>query len=385
VMPELFRLNNNLRTSGIFPKADPVQPQLLVGIEDPEKIPLMYIPAVNWNHENGFMVGVALYNGLITPKPIEYFVIPLYSFNRSKFAGFGRIAYNITPYNNLIRLATISLQGTQFGAPGNRDYRKIQAGIDVSFRKNNSANPIQHSMYGRFALASDLNQILNQEQSTMNRYVQLGYNLQKSSLVNPYRLLASFEAGTAFSKTAVDFDYTQSYTGKENGLKIRFFAGAMLKNTGSNPVYSLAPAGRSGRELYLYEGTYPNRFGVFPTSIWSRQMTVSEGGLVSPVNGALGYSQWLVSLSLSSSLPGVLSKSGIKPFFNVLVNDHGLSPAYNSSFFVEAGLKAGIMNIFEIYVPLIVSRNIQSITGSVKDRIRFVLNLDISKAATAGN
>ena len=384
VMPELFRLNNNLQTSGIFPKADPVQPQLLVGIEDPEKIPLMYIPAVNWNHENGFMVGAALYNGLITPKPVEYFVMPFYSFNHSKFAGFGKIAYNITPYNNFIRIATLSLQGTQFGAPGNRDYRKIQAGLDVYFRKNNSANPIQHSMYGRFALASDLHQIINQEQAKMNRYVQLGYNLQKSSLVNPYNLLISFEAGNAFSKTAVDFDYTQSYTGSENGLKVRFFAGAMLKNTDSNTFYSLAPAGRSGRELYLYEGTYPNRFGVFPTSIWSRQMTLSEGGLVSPVNATLGYSQWLLSLSLSSSLPGMLSKTGIKPFVNLLYNDHGLSTAYNSHFLMEAGLKAGIMNIFEIYVPFIVSKNIQSITGPVKDRIRFVLNLDLSKAGKAG-
>ena len=384
VMPELFRLNNNLRTSGLFPKADPVQPQLLVGIEDPEKIPLMYIPAVNWNHENGFMVGVALYNGLITPKPLEYFVLPLYSFNHSRFAGFGKIAYNITPYNKIIRMATLSLQGTQFGAPGNLDYRKFQAGLDIYFRKNNSANPIQHSLYGRFALASDLHQILNQEPSTMNRYVQMGYNLQKSSLVNPYNLLVSFDAGSAFSKMAVDLDYTQSYTGRENGLKVRFFAGAMLKNTSSTGFYSLAPAGRSGRELYLYEGTYPNRFGVFPTSILSRQMTLSEGGLISPVNQALGYSQWLVSLSLSSSLPGVLSKSGIKPFVNVLVNNHGLSTTYNSPFFMEAGIKAGIMNIFEIYIPLLVSNNIKSITGSVKDRIRFVLNLDISKAVKAG-
>ncbi|MHB9055954.1 MAG: M1 family metallopeptidase [Paludibacteraceae bacterium] len=387
LMPELFRLNNNLRTSGLFPRADPVQPQLLVGIEDPEKIPLMYIPAVNWNYENGFMIGVALYNGLITPKPIEYFVMPFYSFNQSKLAGFGRIAYNITPYNNLIRMATISLQGTRFGAPVNKDFGKILAGLDIHFRKNNSANPIQHSIYGRFVLASDLYSIVNEEKASMNRYVQLGYNLEKSSMVNPYKLLVSLEAGTSFSKTAVDFDYTQSYSGKDNGLKIHFFAGAMLKNTASIGFYSLAPAGRSGRELYLYDGTYPNRFGVFPASIWSRQMTFSEGGLVSPVNQTLGYSQWLLSVSLSSSLPGILSKTGIKPFVNVLLNDHGLSTGYNSPVFMEAGLKAGIMNNFEIYVPLLVSKNIQSITGPVKDRIRFVLNLDISKAgkATLGN
>jgi len=375
-MLELFRLNNNIRTSGLFPKSDPVQPQLFIGVEDPEKIPLEFIPAVNWNHENGLMAGVALYNGLITPKPIKYLLMPFYSFNHSKVAGFGSLSYQFTPYNNLIRMATFTLQGTQFGAPGNQDYRKLMASMDIDFRKKNSANPFQHSIYGRFVLASDLNQIVSLEQANMNRYFQFGYNFQKISMVNPYKLQVSFEAGTTFSKTAVDFKYTKSYYGKNNGLEIRFFAGTVLKNSSSNNFYMLAPTGRSGLELYLYEGIYPNRFAVFPSSFFSRQMSFSEGGLVSPVNQALGYSKWLLSVSFTSSLPGILSKTGIKPFVNVLLNDHGLSTFYNSPLFVEAGLKAGISNIFEIYLPLLVSNNIQSVTGSVKDRIRFVFNLE---------
>jgi hypothetical protein len=48
-----------------------------------------------------------------------------------------------------------------------------------------------------------------------------------------------------------------------------------------------------------------------------------------------------------------------------------------SLLFLEAGLKAGVWNFFEIYVPLVVSDNIKSITGSFKDRIRFVFKLDI--------
>ena len=147
VMPERFRLNNNIRTSGIFAKSDPIQLQLLTGIEDPEKIPLMYVPLVNWNREDGMMVGVALYNGVITPKPVEYLVMPFYSFNHSKMAGYGKISYNFTPYNNPIRMATVTLQGTQFGAPGNLNYRKLMAGMNIDFRKNKSTNPYQNSIH----------------------------------------------------------------------------------------------------------------------------------------------------------------------------------------------------------------------------------------------
>lgn len=384
VMPELFRLNNNIRTSGIFPKSDPVVPQLLVGIEDPEKHSLMYIPAVNWNRENGFMLGVALYNGLLIPKPVEYFFIPFYTFNNSGFAGFGKISYNITPYNKLIRLAKISLEGTRFGAPGNQNYNKLKAGVEINFRPNKATSPIRQKIYGHYLLASDLYQIENIEPANLNSYVQLGYNFEKSSLVNPYNLLVAFESGASFQKVAVDLNYKLSYPGKKNGLEIRFFAGTMLKNTLPNSFYAIAPSGRSGRDQYLYEGMFPDRFGKFPTSFWSRQMTMNEGGLVSPLNDQLGYSNWLVSLSLSSNLPWKAGRIGVKPFVNLLLNDHGLGTNYNSPFFGEAGFKIGVWNLFEIYFPLLVTSNIQSVTGSIKNRIRVVLNLDFSNQGKIG-
>ena len=379
VMPELDRLNNNIHTKGLFPKADPVQPQLLFSIEDPEKHSFMYIPAANWNQEDGFMIGMAVHNGFLIPKPFEYLIMPFYTFNNSKFAGYGKISYNITPYNNVIRLAKVTLEGTQFGAPGDKNYDKIMAGLDINFRTNKATNPIRQHAYGRYILASDLYQVENMENARLNQYVQLGYEVQKISLVNPFGLLVSFESGKAFQKASVDFNYKQSYTGSKNGLEIRLFAGTMLKSASSNSFYYLAPGGRSGRDQYLYEGVYPDRFSVFPTSFFSRQMTISEGGLVSPVNEKLGYSNWLVSFSLSSSFPGKVGHIGIKPFVNLLLNDHGLGLTNTSPFFGEAGIKAGLWNLFEIHIPLLVTNNIQTITGSIKDRIRIVFNLDFSR------
>jgi hypothetical protein len=151
----------------------------------------------------------------------------------------------------------------------------------------------------------------------------------------------------------------------------------MLKYDSANPFYGFSASGRSGSEQYLYQGFYPDRFGEFATSFWSRQMSLSEGGLVSPVNDILGYSRWLFSLSLTSSLPGTTLWIPVKPFFNVLLNDHGPETTEKSPLFYEAGFKAGIWNFFEIYLPLLVSDNIESITGSFKDRIRFVFKLDL--------
>jgi hypothetical protein len=187
------------------------------------------------------------------------------------------------------------------------------------------------------------------------------------------------EAGKSFRKTWLEFNYRQSYRGKNNGLDIRLFAGYILQSNPGVPFYGLAAGGREGREQYLYEGTYPDRFTPFPGTFLSRQVTFSEGGLVSQVNDSLGYSKHLVSVSLVSSLPGKASMIPVKPFINVLLNDHGFATGNNSPLFFEAGLKAGIWNAFEIFVPLLVSGNIQSVDGSLKERIRIVLNLDLSK------
>ncbi len=160
---------------------------------------------------------------------------------------------------------------------------------------------------------------------------------------------------------------------------MRFFTGTMLNNKSVFNYYLLSPSGRGGRDLYLFDGMYPDRFGVFPSTFLSRQMTMNEGVLVSPINEQLGYSKWLISVSLSSDLPAKLRYFGVKPFVNFLVNSHELNSDYDSHFFGEAGLKIGLANLFEIYVPLLVTPNIQQITGSVQNRIRFVLDLDFSK------
>jgi hypothetical protein len=37
ITPESYRLNNNIKKTGIFPRSDPVRPQIFFSVEDPEK------------------------------------------------------------------------------------------------------------------------------------------------------------------------------------------------------------------------------------------------------------------------------------------------------------------------------------------------------------
>ncbi len=375
-MTEINRHNNNSRTSGIFRKADPLKVQLLFTIEEPDKQSLLYLPAVNWNSADGFMAGVAIQNGTMIPKKVEYIIFPFYTFREPGLAGYGKISFFITPYNNFIRIAKFTLEGEQFGAPGNNDYRKARMELELNFRSHKNINSLNNSVFGKYIAASDLLQIEMLRQTGMRSYFQLGYKLERNGIINPFNILALFETGKSFIKTSVDLNYKYSYYGRNNGLEIRLFAGLMLKNNSSSPYYAFSASGRSGRELYLYQGTYPDRFGEYPKTFWSRQMTLSEGGLVSAVNDSLGYSQWICSLTLCSSLPGKTSWIPVKPFVNLLLNDHGSLSDYKSQISFEAGFKAGIWNFLEFYFPLITSGNIDELTGSLRERIRFVFKLD---------
>lgn len=376
ITPELYRLNNNIKKSGIFPKSDPVRPQIFFSVEDPEKRSLMYIPAVNWTRENGFMAGVALHNGFILPKRIEYLVMPFYAFGNNDLAGFGRISYNITPFEKFIRKATVSLEGTQYGAPGNQNYKKMKTGVDLYFRNKNLNSSITQKVFGDYIAASSLYQIEPEQKAEMNSFLQFGYRLEQRRLINPFSVQANLETGKSYLKTSVELNYKVSYYGQNEGLDIRLFTGTMLKNESDIPFYAFSASGRSGREQYLYQGSYPDRFAVFPDNFFSRQMTLSEGNLVSSVNESLGYSRWLVSLSFTSTLPKINKWVPVKPFVNLLLNDHGFGKGIDSPLFFEAGIKAGFWDLFEIYIPLVVSKNIDSVSGPFKNRIRFILSLD---------
>ncbi|MGD0342121.1 MAG: M1 family metallopeptidase [Bacteroidales bacterium] len=375
-MTELYRLNNNIRTSGICRRADPVQFQLLYTVEDPDKRSLIYFPAFDWTSSDGFMAGVALHNGMLIPKPVEYFVIPFYSFRNSGLTGYGKISINKTPYNNFIRLATFSLEGSQFGAPGNNDYQNVKIGLDLYFRPDKMINPVSQKVFGYYIAASDIHQIELLTTADIHSYLQFGYLMERTGIINPFNMTVSFESGRSFQKVSLELNYKYSYYGANNGLEIRIFTGTMLKYNSLDPLYAFSASGRGGLEQYLYQGVYPDRFTEFPKTFWSRQMTLSEGGLATPVNDSLGYSHWVCSLTLTSSLPGKASRIPVKPFINLLLNDHGSGTNNKSPLFFEAGLKTGIWNFFEIYFPLLVSENINAITGSFKNRIRFVFRLD---------
>ena len=280
------------------------------------------------------------------------------------------------PFDSFIRLLRFSLEGEKFGAPGNQDYFKTRLGLDIYLKPKSALSKVSSKISGNYTAASDLRQFESQTPAKMKSYLSFGYLLQRTGFINPYNMFVSLELGDSYQKTSLELNFRYSYYGKKRGLDARLFAGTMLNTGSSDPLYSFTASGRSGPELYLYQGFYPDRFTSFPETVWSKQMTMTEGGLVTPVSDSLGYSRWLCSLTLTSSLPEKVTWIPVKPFASFVMDRPGGGTSSKAVLFFEAGFKAGIWDFFEIWVPLLVSDNINSINGSIKGRIRFVFRLD---------
>jgi hypothetical protein len=263
-------------------------------------------------------------------------------------------------------------------------FQKFNTALDIHFRPRNPVRALRHNVFGSFTAASDLFQITLEEKAGMDQFFKTGYSLNNPRSINPYSFLTSIELHRGFRKALVTFNYRASYIGEGRGLDVRMFAGKMLKNTSTSPLHGLAPSGRSGREHYLYQGLYLDRFREFTENFWSRQLEFDEGGLVSPVNRSAGFSDWLVSISLTSTLPVVPVWIPVRPFVNILLNDSSAGISNSHPIFFEAGIKSGIFDLFEVYFPFIVTENISSM-HSFKDRIRFTITIDPGTSLNLSN
>lgn len=373
IIPEINYLNNNMKTEGLFRKSAPLKLHFLYVFDDPAERTFIIIPLINWNRVDGFMPGAALTNGFLLPKPIEFLFMPFYSFRNEYLTGKGRVALNTIPYDKFFRKATFFIDGSLFGAPENRKFHFLRTGLNLYVRNKNMNFSPDHVFFGRYINASDLS-LLKSEVNRNRNFWQAGYTLNREIAINPYSLTTMLETGFDYRKSTLEIRYRYSYAGRGKGLNLRIFSGVMLKENSRYPIYSLAPSGRSGRELYLFQGDFPDRYGVSQSGFWSRQMLVNEGGLVSPVNDSIGYSKWLISASMTGNLPWRASKLPIRPFINMLYN--GNSVKRYDPFLFEAGLSAGLQDIFEFQIPIIVSGNIKGINNQVRERIRFIFSLE---------
>lgn len=386
---EINEKNNFSRSYGLFKKFKPLKIQLLPGIDDPEKTQFCTTPVIGFNLYNGLMPGIALYNNPIPLKKFSYFIMPMYGFKSKTLAGYSNIGFNILPSSGKIQMISLGLTASHFAYANDPfiiNFSRLVPQINIKFKNKNPRSSILKEITFRninineevaiYKMLPDSSYLPHKE--TSNYYMnQLMFSFINPRKINPYSFNISAEQGSKFIRTSVEAAYSFSYNKPRKTLDIRTFFGCFVYKDGTvEQDFHYKLSGLQGYRDNTFDHYFIGRSE--GNGLPSQQFCVTDGGF--KVYTPIGQTwDWILAANFKTSIPG---KIPLKLFADIGVfpNKNKLSGS-SLPVYYDAGIQFTIINnIFEIYFPLVMSKDITEVNKNIIDNyfqsIRFTLNLE---------
>jgi hypothetical protein len=401
-MPETNRLNNTLKTKGLFKKSEKLRLQFLGGIEDPTRNTLYYLPLVGINQNDNFMLGIGLYNDVFPQKKFGYALMPMFSTEMVAPVGGASIYYNIHPEgaDKLFRQVKLSsglksyhhfFSSTPDGfiTEERARFMAVPTEIEFDFKQKTPNNKRSHLLSLKSTWVGEFGETDYQEFSTaktdrFTHFTNLTYNFRNSNALKPFGVTVDLEHGTDlrdteenFLKASLEFNYRLGYNEAGKGIDIRFFAGKFFNNNTTSGQYNWRMDGQHGYHDYKYENVFIGRSAEIG-NLWSQQMIDNHGAFKTPT--ANGQSNdWLTAVNIKAEMPfllplGFYADLGASP--KTVNGEKEVQMLYNAGAFIKL-----FKGICDIYFPAFYSDEIKSeydaIGGNYGERIRFTLHLHL--------
>jgi len=326
------------------------------------------------------MTGLLIYSNPFFIKKLEYRFAPMYAWGNNEFAGSGRVSYNILPHKGIFNTVKLKFGADQYSLTDKKNWQKYNAGVNFIFDRKNYRKAISHNLEINTVYASNSAYLLYGESpdyNKMNLFINLNWNYTNSRVFNPYSLALKSTVHEDFAQISAEINYKLSYSAKNTGFDIRFFAGAFLYNYSNLGMYNLTLNGNGGLSDYQYNDIFVGRSENFGNqNFWSQQMT--DGGGNFAIYSPLSSNKWLASLNLKTSL---WFKSPIKFYANFgTYEGAGKDWDLSETIAWEGGIELIIINnVLSFYFPVTYSNDIKITndyyTNSYLEKIRFKLKL----------
>jgi hypothetical protein len=357
VIPELYRHNNYLKiNSGIFGRQRKLSINFLTSLGNPKIIPIYYFPLIAYNHHDGPMTGILLHNQELLPKPLEWFISPLFGFGSIDISGMAGLQYNIFPSGST-RLFKISLNTKKFSLyhPELHAFY-IRNSLDLYWEKKPIDYTKKIKLYADASLIHLLdknNPLVNINSKDTNRFFvrfNIGRMNTHSWAPDYFKFTNTFNH--EFLRSEIEYI---KYIPLDEHFKIRtrifggYFFGKINQN---NFRYLFCAWGRNGYRDFLYDGYF---IGRYPTPDWiTKQISENDGNM--KVRSALGsYSKYVLALNLESPDFG---KIPLRFYLNVVGTDD--LTTINGNVFWDAGICFKLEKLgFSLFMPLFYSKDIK--------------------------
>ncbi|MFK7807178.1 MAG: M1 family metallopeptidase [Saprospiraceae bacterium] len=413
---DLYRKNNKVRTSGLFPKIPPLQFKFFAGVENPERTQLFYLPLVGYNHYDKLMLGLGVYNKVIPARRFEFALAPVYSFKQNQINGLGAVKYNIYPEANAIRKFSMGLSAKRFTFIEKAldedfyEYDRLVPFVDIDLgSKHNTA--FKHGITARAILIRQederprvevdsiifneetmvfdtvvVDRLYNGKEKELSRIYTLAYAGQNTRAVNPYSYRVAFEqqsykrAGMTENYLKLTLELNTAFTYAENkSLDFRFFLGSFLQNTRRSST-SFNPQIARGAFALTHQGYNDYKYDhlMFGRSesngIWSQQVNMEDGGM----KNAFGQEQsssspqsnkLIFAINFKADLPQNLPLNiPLKPYFDIGYSDQRVTDAsgqevndFSKKLWWSGGVMLDFDNLFSIHFPIFNSDNLKEL------------------------
>lgn len=350
---------------------------------------IFYSPALGVNQNDGFMLGVYLYNDFALERKFNFNLSPMYAFMSDDLTGFASAFLNFKNVSESIRKISFGITARKYNFSAYTqkhllDYTKIAPEINVYFSSKGDNSHIIKQLNITYNFISKENLNYNTIDSLYftkpNNYSILTTEFKYANRrgVNPYSFNLSGQYHKDFIKLSLESKYRINYVSKRSGFDIRIFAGKLFNtNENSQIDYRLRMANNDGLNDYLFNATHLGRGN--DSGLFSKSMTTYEGGFAVPTIVGTN-SNWLFSINLKSSIYKI---NFIKLYLNAGTY-YNAKNAFTGSkaLMYEGGFMISPLNdVLEIYFPITYSSDIKQVLelnnlDNFGQRIRFVLNLE---------
>ncbi len=387
-------------------------PQLRIGVglENKYHRTVFIAPLIGYNHFNKEMLGFAMYNSTVIRKKLEYVIAPLYSFEKKNVNGYLNLSYTFMPRGKTVNTWYVGVKFAQFNSSiwvdGSRyvdspvyayvpfqaytlgTYRRWQPYLQFNFTKPNTNSPLERFARIDYSYITQNKENLTDTllRNSKKYYLNVQYNLENKTLLNPYKLNLSLEKNfndkpNSYVKIGFKAQYKLSYDNPKKKLAIDLFVGKIIYNqTNTNGFYNINLSAENPIFDYKYWNTIVNR----DPGLQSTQILDEEGAVRSNIL-MFNTSKAGATVRFRSHLPFT---NILRPYLDLgtyhgIVNDHGIK------FFYTSGLSLVILDeVIEINFPLAfvhkyeVAGNIQT---EVNKSFRFAQSKIINEALAANS
>lgn len=383
-IPEIDRSNNNYKISPIIgKKLEKPKLEFFLGDNEPNRSNLFWTPVMGYNQGDQFMLGAAFHNVSITNNPFQFYVAPMYSFNRQMVSGLADVHYTFLPAK-WVKQAKLGVGGRTFKLentrPGNNNFYAALTpylimklgnrlgnhpwGQELSFkglfRQDEPLNSPNQQSYGGY-----INYTLDYFRPDHQWETQLRADYHRNEFLNT-------NATRAMMTSIYRFRYLKNK--QKKWLELRVFAGKILdiKNaTASNGLNSFALSGSTGAQDLFFDELFFNR-GLQPGAEYT-QRAQNQGGFSSTTSYG-NSNDWMATGNLYLDIPVSKINSGVFMDYGIISNGSSTETAWNM------GLALRVRKTLQLSFPIWMSDNLETSFSSADylKRIRLTLNLNMN-------